>query len=456
MITDRVGGGEVAVVGLGRSGRAAATLLARQGARVYASDDGAKGDIAEGVSALRARGVDAEFGGHDVARIAKAALVVASPGIRPDAAALAAARSEGVPIVSEVEVALDALPDAKVIAITGTNGKTTTTALVAHLLTSLGCDAAAAGNIGTPLAAFAIRDRPPLWFALEISSFQLRDTPGIAPLVGVLTNLAPDHLDRYASADEYYADKALLFRNATAQSRWVSNADDARVVAMVRGVAGQHARFSVETTKADAWFDRDGERLMLMGEPLLDRGDLALLGDHNVANALAAALAVAIADPVHQTPLARQRLSAGLKTFRALPHRLEVVGEFGGVEWINDSKATNVDSARVAIAGMARPTVLLLGGRHKGEPYTSLADSIRRHVKVVLAYGEAAPIVAKDLAGVVPIERLGSSFEQVIARARLLAKPGDAVLLSPACSSYDMFDNYEMRGAEFRRLAAAT
>ena len=303
---------------------------------------------------------------------------------------------------------------------------------------------------------FACREKPPVWYALEVSSFQLEDTPSLAPLVGVLTNLTPDHLDRYASVAEYYAAKARLFANASATSRWVWNADSPEVRRLASGIPGQHVQFSLVRSDVAAWYDRPRHRLMLDSEPLLARGDLGLIGDHNVANALAASLAVAVADPAHRTPASRERIAAGLRSFRALAHRLEVVGEFGGVQWINDSKATNVDSARVAIAGMQRPTVLLLGGRHKGEPYTSLADDIRRHVKVVLAYGEAAPIVETDLAGVVPLERLGSSFETVVARARALAAPGDAVLLSPACSSYDMFDNYEVRGAEFRRLAAAS
>jgi UDP-N-acetylmuramoylalanine--D-glutamate ligase len=444
----------VAVIGLGRSGRAVALLLAEQGSTVYASDGGAKPDVKEGAAALARRGVATQTGGHDLDRIAKASLVVVSPGIPPDAPPLVAARAANVTVVSEIEIALDALPNAKIIAITGTNGKTTTTALIAHLLTALGCDAVAAGNIGTPLSAFAQRPQPPAWYALEMSSFQLHDTPSLAPLVGVLTNLTPDHLDRYATVDDYYADKALLFANASAASRWVWNADSDLVRAMASRAAGEHSTFSIKDRDADAWYDRDVGELMLLGEPLLARGELALLGDHNVANALAAALAVVVADPAHRSTVARGRIAGALRSFRALSHRLEIVGEFDGVQWINDSKATNVDSTKVAIAGMSRPTVLLLGGRHKGEPYTSLSAELQRHVKVVLAYGEAAPLVDDDLRGVVPVERLGSSFETVIARARALAAPGDAVLLSPACSSYDMFDNYEMRGAEFRRLAS--
>jgi len=458
--------GEIAVVGLGKSGGSAAALLARDGHRVYASDAG-KGDAALRAAADLGRlGVAVDVGYHDLERIGRAALVVASPGVPPEAPPLAAARAGGVPVVGELEVALHYLPGLKYIAVTGTNGKTTTTALVGHLLRALGHEALDAGNIGTPLAQVALSDRRPDWVALEMSSFQLHDTPSVNPTVGVLTNLSPDHLDRYAGVEEYYADKARLFANAHPASRWVVNGDDLAVEAMVHDVPGRVFRFSVRHDShrpygaPDAYYEPGNHRragsdmLLLRGEELLGRASFPLLGDHNVANALAAALAVAVADDAHGTPEARRRVAEALRTFRALEHRLEPVGEFGGVEWINDSKATNVSSTLVALEGMTRPYVLLLGGRHKGEPYTALAEPFRRFGKAVLAYGEAAPIVERDLGGLVPVERLGSSFPDVVARARELARPGDAVLLSPACSSYDMFRNYEERGAEFRRLAA--
>jgi UDP-N-acetylmuramoylalanine--D-glutamate ligase len=186
----------------------------------------------------------------------------------------------------------------------------------------------------------------------------------------------------------------------------------------------------------------------------MPRRDLHLVGDHNVANALTATLAVMVADAAHRTPEARGVIADALRSFRALPHRLEPVGIFGGVTWINDSKATNVGSTLVAIEGMRQPTVVLLGGRHKGDPYRPLIPALRTVAKLVIAYGEAGDEIEKDLAGHVPFERLGSSFAQVISRARAVAAPGDAVLLSPACSSYDMFSNYEERGATFRRMAA--
>jgi len=463
--------GEVAVVGLGASGRAATELLLRDGLRVYASDAASSDAAARTAAALGRLGASVETGGHDLARVSRAAVVVASPGIPPDAAPLARARAAGVPVVSEIEVGLRYLPAAtRYIAITGTNGKTTTTAMVGHLLRALGLAAVDAGNIGTPLTEIALAAAPPAWVSLEVSSFQLHDTPSIAPTVGVLTNLSPDHLDRYASVGDYYADKAHLFANASASSRWVLNGDDREVARVVRslrdtGRAGVPApgsswplagvvEFSL-ARQADAYYDRSADALVVLGAPLLPRRRLALFGDHNVANALAASLAVMVADPAHATPASRAAIAAGLEAFKALPHRLESVGEANGVLWINDSKATNVSSTLVAVEGMTRPTVLLLGGRHKGEPYTALAEPLRRVGRAVIAYGEAGPIAARDLEGVVPLVQMGSDFESVIAKARSLAQPGDVVLLSPACSSYDMFTNYAERGATFRRLAMA-
>ncbi|MEX2182005.1 MAG: UDP-N-acetylmuramoyl-L-alanine--D-glutamate ligase [Gemmatimonadaceae bacterium] len=429
--------GEVAVIGLGRSGTAVAELLTAAGARVYASD-----------SAVGA--------GHDLERIAHAATVVVSPGVPPDAPPLAAARSAGVPVLSEIEVALRAMPGVPYIAVTGTNGKTTVTALIAHLLRALGLVAVEAGNIGTPLSAIALAPRRPAWMAIELSSYQLHDTPSVAPVVAVLTNLAPDHLDRYPSLDAYYADKDLIFRNAIETSIRVVNADDAEVLRRTAAVPGIARTFGIAAAGADARYDAAAALLMLDGSPLLERPLLPLLGAHNVANALAATLAVWQAVPTERTTAGRARLAVGLRSFRALPHRLEPIGERDGVLWVNDSKATNIGAARVGILAMERPTVLLLGGRHKGEPYTGLLDAMRDRVTHVLAYGEAEPRIAADLKGHVAVERCGSSFPEVITRARSLARAGDAVLLSPACSSFDMFTDYEERGAVFRQLALGT
>lgn len=449
--------GEVAVIGLGASGRAAARLLARDGVRVYASDAGTGESVREAAAQLVAAGIAADAGKHDLARIARAGTVVVSPGVPPSAPPLVAASAAGVAILSEIEIALRALPGVPYLAVTGTNGKTTVTALIAHLLRALGHETVEAGNIGTPLADIALGVRRPAWMALELSSFQLHDTPSVNPTIGVMTNLAPDHLDRYTDLEAYYADKDRIFANATATSLRVVNADDPDVMRRSARHAGRALRFSLTDRTADAWYDATTEMLMLDGAPLLERPLLPLMGAHNVANALCAALAVwhavGAALPANQWTTARARIAAGLTSFHAIKHRLEPVGEVGGVLWVNDSKATNIGAARVALEGMSRPTILLLGGRHKGEPYTAMLDAVRAHAKVVLAYGEAASLIEADLGPHVPVERLGSSFEHVISRARALAAPGDAVLLAPACSSFDMFKNYEDRGATFRRLA---
>ena len=459
-----MGRGEIAVIGLGRSGRAVAELIARNGGRAYVSDAAAGDGVRAAAGELAGKGIAVDVGHHDLERIARAVAIVASPGVPPTAPPLLVAAQVGIPILSEVEAALAFLPSTtRYIAVTGTNGKTTVTALIHHLLTALGARAVAAGNIGTPVSELAMLGTPPEWIALEMSSFQLHDTPSIAPVVGVLTNLAPDHLDRYASLDEYYGDKMRLFANAAARAHWVTNADDPEVQRRVGGILGTHHRFTVEAStdrsvtgehpSCEAVADLARGEVTMFGATFMRRADIPLLGDHNVANVLAAVLAVAMSDPSHRTPEARARMAAAVATFGGMPHRLQVVGEVDGVQWINDSKATNVSSTRVAVAGMTRPAIVLLGGRHKGEPYSALIPLLQRHARLVIAYGEAADRIEADLNGHVPLERLGSSFEEVISRARAVAQPGDAVLLSPACSSFDMFSNYEARGATFQRLA---
>ena len=450
--------GEVSVLGLGASGVAASRLLRHVGFEVYASDRSVSDVSRAAQQTLQALGVHTEIGAHDLARITSSAFVVVSPGIPPEAPPLAAARAAGVPVVSEVEVGLRLMPGIRTIAVTGTNGKTTTTALIGHLLRALGHDAVDAGNIGVPVCDLTMRTPQPAWAALEISSFQLHDTPGLRPDVGVLTSLSADHLDRYPSVDAYYADKARLFANADHASRWVVSGDSTAISQMLRGVAGTIVTFSVQHSRADAWFDTERGALLIDGHDFMPRAEIGLLGDHNVANVLAAVTAVMRADPAHATPQARATLANAVRSFHALPHRLEPVAERDGVTWINDSKATNVDSTLVALQGMVRPTILLLGGRHKGEPYTALAPPLTRLGKAVLCFGEAGEQAARELreampdSGVVEWMR-DATFVDVMSRARALAQTGDVVLLSPACSSFDMFANYVQRGQRFVQLA---
>ena len=445
----------IGVLGLARSGRAAALLALAAGNRVFASDAGASPALRAAADAVRAAGGEAETGGHDVDRLAACDLVVVSPGIPPSAPVLRELSARGVRCISELEFAFTHLR-APVVAVTGTNGKSTVTALTAHLLQAAGLKAVAAGNIGLALSEVARGEEQPDWVVVEVSSFQLAGIETFAPRIGVVTNLSPDHLDRYPSVEAYYADKAQLFRNATAESRWVLNGEDEAVLRLAGDAPGQRYLFRVRTAPAagerGGWIDEAGELMLRLDDEAvaLVRGqELRILGEHNRANALAAALAAALAGADADA------LREGLRSFRALEHRLEPVVERDGVLWINDSKATNIASTRVALRSMDRPTVLLLGGRHKGEPYTMLEPELGEHVKAVIAYGEAGPIVVADLADRVRVEHVTGTFEEVVARAAELATSGDAVLLSPACASFDMFRDYEERGRRFKELALA-
>ncbi len=450
----RASGKEAAVIGLAKSGVAAGLLLRREGIAVYASDmakDLAKGlgaDAAREELRLRAAGIDIELGGHDLGRIARAGLCVVSPGVPPEAPPVRAARQAGVPVVSELDVGYAGLPGVKFAVITGTNGKTTTTALTGHLFETAGIPALAAGNIGRPLAAVALDGEHPAWIALEMSSFQLHDTHDLVPAIGAMTNLAPDHLDRYPTLEAYYADKDRLYLHDSSAACWITNGDDPEVERRAATTRGTRLRFSLRAP-AEACYDRRARQLVLSGTPLLGRDALSLLGDHNVANALCAALIAARAGA------SVARIADGLRSFRALPHRMEPVGTVRGVLWVNDSKATNVASTLVAVEAMERPFVLLLGGRHKGEPYTALARAAGDRCRGVIAFGESRALVIRDLAGLLPVVDAGADFARVLMEARRLAQPGDVVLLSPACSSYDMFTNYEDRGAQFRAAVAA-
>jgi UDP-N-acetylmuramoylalanine--D-glutamate ligase len=442
----------ISVLGLARSGAAAAALALSKGIMVYAADAADNEAVRAVARELKEKGATVDVGAADVDRIAQTDVMVVSPGIPPGAAPLNDERLADMPRISEVEFASRFLT-ARVAAVTGTNGKSTTTALAGHMLATGGVAVEVAGNIGNALSNVALKDAQPEWVVVEVSSFQLADIDEFAPKIGVVTNLAPDHLDRYDSVEQYYGDKAKLFSNATVDNVWILNGDDPAVQALPGDAPGRRLWFQLDRELAEgehgAFLAHTGELILkvdALHAVLAAPGELPLLGRHNQSNALAASLlAIGTGIPI-------QSIRQGLRTFGGLPHRLQVIGERGGVLWINDSKATNVASALVALQSMTRPTVLLLGGRHKGEPYSELLPGTE-NLKQVLAYGEAAEQIVHDLGRHVDVEALSGSFDQVVARAREIARPGDAVLLSPACSSFDMFRNYEERGEAFRRLA---
>lgn len=411
---------------------------------------------------MRRLGAAVLLGSHDPDRIAEADVVVASPGIPPNAPVFRALRERRVGWISEPEFASRFIASPLVV-VTGTNGKTTTAAMTAHLLRESGADAALGGNtgpaVGPPASALALLDPPPEVVVLEVSSFQLAGIRDLVPAVGVMTNLGADHLDRYPSVAAYHRDKRRLLEAGTEDTTWVLNADDPALTRMAQGVPGRRLRFSLErspspgacldqgTLMLDVDADADGPR------PLAPAAALRLPGRHNVANALAAALAAvaAGADP--------DAVGLALASFRPLPHRLEDVGEVGGVRWINDSKATNLAACACALRGLDGPLVVLLGGSDKGEDFRALAPDMAGKVRAVVAYGAAGPRAAADLRaaaeGRFPVSEVAGGFDEVVERASALARPGDALLLSPACASFDMFRNYEARGEAFRALAQA-
>ncbi len=446
--------GSVAVLGLGASGVAAARLALAKGGNVYVSDSSSDAATSGRGAQLRAAGARVDVGGHDIALVAGAGLVVVSPGIAPDAPVLRALAERGVRWISEPEFAVRFYAG-QLIAVTGTNGKTTTTLLIAHLLTQAGIRAAAGGNVGGGLAPaaseLALLDEPPDWYVLEMSSFQLAGVESFRPDIGVVTNLSPDHLDRYATVAEYYADKVRLFDNADDASRWVLPAGDGDVAELAGDARGRRFFFGGDSSSATHAFTQDGMLLVRLDgtvEPLLHRDEIPLIGRHNVDNALAAALVARLAgaEPA--------RIADGLRSARPLAHRLEPVADYGGVLWVNDSKATNVAATKSALASLDRPVVILLGGKDKGEPFAPLGSALSGRARAVLAYGAVGPRIQRELRDFVPVELMASDFVAVVARAASLAQAGDVVLLSPACSSYDMFDSYAHRGRRFSELAA--
>ena len=448
-------GETIAVVGLATSGQAAARLALEKGGEVHVSDLRTDASTHARGAELRALGAEVDLGEHPIDRISGAATVVVSPGIRPDAPVLSELGDRGVRWISEPEFAFRFF-DGPLIAVTGTNGKTTTAALVAHLLEEDGLDVALGGNIGADLgpaaSELAMRGLRPAWYVVEMSSFQLGAIDRFKPDIGVMTNLAPDHLDSYPSVESYYADKANLFRNADDDSRWVLNGDDPAVDALAEGVPGTRFYFSrASSDRPGAYVD--GVRVMLdvsgSAESVGSVEDIALLGAHNLENALAAATTAGLAGA------STESIRRGLATAEPLPHRTEKVAEAKGVRWVNDSKATNVAAARSAISSLKGTLLVLLGGKDKGEDFSTLVAALSKADARVLAFGQAGPRIFQTLDGHVPVELLHVGFDEVMEVAAQRAVPGTTVLLSPACSSYDMFASYEERGARFTALAKA-
>lgn len=443
-------GRRFSVLGAARSGLAVAGLLRSAGAVVFVSDRAPAETMTTAALALERMGAGAEFGKNS-GRVLEADTIVLSPGVPTEAPVVQEALARKLPVLSELEVA-SWFCSAPIAAITGTNGKTTTTALLGRMLTDARVPCVVAGNIGTAFSQVAT-DVPPGGVAvLEVSSFQLDHIAEFRPGVAALLNITPDHLDRYQhSVERYVAAKQRIFENQQRGDVLIYNADDEGARGAVEGRVDPAVTllpFSTRQVLPAGAFVENGTLTTLMEGKKLDvigAKDISIPGEHNLANAMAATLAAL----AFRVPAASLR--ATLRNFKGVEHRLEFVREVDGVAFVNDSKATNVDSVWYALRSFHRPLVVLIGGRDKGNDYTRLLDPVREHVRAVVAIGESADKVAGAFGPVVRTVR-ASSLQEAVDRARELAVPGDVILLSPACASFDWFRDYEHRGRAFKDI----
>jgi len=434
--------GPFLVVGLARSGQAAARLLAARGERVRGVDSGNP----DGAGRLREAGVEVFLNSDGLALLEGTGTVVKSPGVPREAPVIAAALERGIDVVGELELAWRALPN-RTVGVTGTNGKTTTVELLGHVYRSAGEPVALAGNVGRPLAELPGEVDPDATVICECSSFQLEDAEYFAPECAVFLNLAPDHLDRHRDLESYLAAKLRIFSNQGNDDVAVYNADEPELAGVDLGGCARRIAFCVGAAPDCEVALAEGT-VFYDGEPLLAVEELGLFGEHNVANAMAAA-AAALA-----MGLDREAVREGLRTFAGVPHRLELVADIDGVRFVNDSKATNVASAIVGLRAFEGSVHAILGGSEKGEPFAPLLDPIRERCTAAYLTGATADRLAEELAPVVadvPLHRC-ADFEDAVRRAAAAALPGETVLLSPACASFDAFEHFEVRGERFRAI----
>jgi UDP-N-acetylmuramoylalanine--D-glutamate ligase len=443
-------GKNIVIVGLARSGAAAARLAASRGARVTVNDAKPIERLGDEARALEAEGVRVVAGAHPDALFEAADLIVVSPGVPADLPILADARARGLPVVGEVELASWSLRG-RVVGVTGTNGKTTTTTLLAEILRDGGLPTEVGGNIGTPLTSLVERSTDETWTVAELSSFQLELVDRFRVHRAILLNLTPDHLDRHRTMEAYAAAKGRIFANQHADDLAVLNADDPLVVEFADRTRARVCFFS-SAGELGAGVCRVDDRIVWreaggVVEELMPIDEVPLFGEHNLEN-VCAALAVG-----RDLGVPAERMRATVRAFRGVEHRLERVADVDGVLFFNDSKATNTDAAIKAIVAFdGRPgkSVVIMGGRGKGQDFSSLAAPSRGRVRHAVLIGEASGAIETALAGICPSSRARSMREAV--RAALeAAEPGDRVLLAPACASFDLFDDYEHRGRIFKQ-----
>jgi len=424
---------KVVVVGMARSGTAAVELLLARGEQVRAVDQ----------TAAQVAGLPIPVEPQTDAAFADADLIVLSPGVPADVDVVSRARGRGIRVIGDLELASWFL-QGDTIGITGANGKTTTTALVGHILQSSGIPAQVGGNIGTPPASMVKASREGQWNVLELSSFQLETTETFRARIGSALNVTPDHLDRHYTMENYVEAKARLFVNQRETDSAVLNADDRACRAYAGRGAGKPAWFSSTQTVSPGAYLSDN-RIMLDGAELMAASEVPLRGMHNLENVMAAAAIARLAGATHQ------QIRAAVMTFPGVEHRLEFVRDLGGVAWYNDSKATNVDATLKAIHAFPGGLWIILGGKDKNSDYTLLSEPLKAKAHAALLIGAAAGKIEAQLRGAVPLIRCGT-IDVAIEEANARAGRGDTVLLAPACASFDQFENFEHRGREFKRL----
>lgn len=447
-------GKKVVVLGIARSGIAAAKMLVSSGAQVTANDIKTETELAGESEELKSLGVELALGGHPQELFMSADLIVQSPGVPADLAPLQKARQAGVKIISEVEFAARFLKG-RLIGITGSNGKTTTTTIIGELMRAAGAKTIVGGNIGTPLTSLVKQSSDDSWLVAELSSFQLETIDTLRANVAVVTNITPDHLDRHGSFENYMRAKHRIFLNQTDSDWAVLNADDQGVTEAVSslGVRSHKIWFSSKGALSAQLYLRDGYICtnLVSGDGSENRvvaiDQLQIPGMHNVENVMAALGAVFCAMGIKTDQLAP--LVDAITQFKGVEHRIEFVAEISGAKFYNDSKATNVDSTIKALEAFSGNVILILGGKDKGGDFSVLAPLIRERVKHIILIGAASDKIAAQLADTQSMTR-ATSMEDAVSKSMAIASSGDTVLLAPACASFDMFDNYEHRGRVFK------
>ena len=441
----------VLVVGLGRSGVASALFLKARGARVTVSDAKSEDQLREEIPVLLDHGIAVETGRHGERTFQNQDLIVVSPGVPVDAQPLVQARALGEPVIGEIELASEFLPG-PIVAITGSNGKTTVTTLVGEILARGGVKTLVGGNIGTPAISLVEHATLDTVAVLEVSSFQLETIGKFRPKVAVVLNVTPDHLDRHGTFEAYADAKARIFENQQAHDFAVLNADDPTCAAMAAKTKAQVFWFSRKREVEQGAFVRQGIVYLLrvggLEHEIMPVSEIPLKGAHNVENVLAA---ICAAELMGCEPDA---IRSAVREFKAVEHRLEYVATVRGVEYYNDSKATNVDATIKALESFPGNIHLILGGKDKGSDYTVLNDLLRQRVKGVYTIGAAAEKIQKHIAGATKIVSSGT-MEAAVRQISAAAQPGDVALLAPACASFDQFQNYEHRGRVFKELVLA-